>query len=226
MYNLHMKYLIILIFSYISWQWMSLYLLATSIRKGKETVKVSKDKKLLDVVFKKTGLRLASVRISSSSKLFGMMIGLPRYPYMILSQGLYNSFNQHELEYVLLHESAHYILAHSAKIAVLFISFLTIGFVCISTIEVPLVWIFTALIIGLIQIQMSRICEYEADNFTVKKITNPKGMITATQKFAKAYKHFDTIRHDEDTLLGRLIYMGIPYNERIRNAEGEIKRRK
>jgi Zn-dependent protease with chaperone function len=221
-----MKYIIVVILSYISWQWMSLYLFATSIKKGKDAVKIITDKKLLDVIFKKTGLRLASIRISSSQKLFGMMIGLPRYPYMILSQGLYDSFNKDELEYVLLHESGHYILAHSAKLAVLFISFLTIGFVCISNIEIPLIWIAVALVIGLIQIQMSRIFEYEADNFTVSLMTNPKGMITATKKFAQAYKNFDIIRHDEDTLLGHLIYMGIPYNERIRNAEGEIRRRK
>ncbi|MCX6730624.1 MAG: M56 family metallopeptidase [Candidatus Roizmanbacteria bacterium] len=221
-----MKYLFILILSYVTWQWMSLYLFATSIGNKKEAIKIITDNKLLEIIFKKTGLRLASIRVSSSQKPWGMMIGLPRYPYMVLSQGLYDSFDKDELEYVLLHESGHYMLAHSAKLAVLFISFLTIGFVSVSNIELPLIWIVIALIIGLIQIQMSRLCEYEADAFTLARMTNPKGMITATQKFAKAYKHFDVIRHDEDTFLGRLIYMGIPYNERIRNAEREIIRRK
>ena len=74
-------------------------------------------------------------------------------------------------------------------------------------------------------IQMSRIFEYEADNFAVKHITNPSGMITATQKFEKAYASRELVRHDEDTILGKFIYVGIPYNERVRNAEGERKKR-
>ncbi|MCX6732642.1 MAG: M48 family metalloprotease [Candidatus Roizmanbacteria bacterium] len=220
-----MEYILVVFLSYVSWQWMSLYLFATSINKRKKAVKIIKDKNLLDTIFTKTGLRLASIRVSSSLKPWGMMIGLPRYPYMILSQGMYDSFDKSEVEYVLLHESGHYILAHSAKLAILYISFLIMGFIFISTIQIPLMWIAAALIIGLIQIQMSRLCEYEADAFTLQRMTNPKGMIMATKKFANAYKHFDVVRHDEDAFLGRLIYMGIPYNERIRNAEAEIKKR-
>lgn len=220
-----MKYIILFFISFISWQWMSLYLQATSIKRGRKALEIIKNKTLLDLILKKTGLQLASIRISSSSKLWGMMIGLPKFPYMILSRALYENFNKDEVEYVALHETGHYLLAHSAKLAVLYLSFLSTGFVLIANSQSFLVWVVIALIIGMIQIQMSRICEYDADDFTLLHITNPKGMITATHKFENAYKHFDLIRHDEDTLLGRLIYMGIPYNDRVRNAEREIVRR-
>lgn len=219
------EYIFIVVISYACWMWMTLYLFATSIGGGKEAIKIITDKKLLEVIYKKTGLHIASIRVSSSPKPWAMMIGLPRHPCMILSQKLYESFNKDEIEYVLLHETGHYILAHSAKLAILYLSYLTIGFIIISNIQLPFVWIGIAVIIGLIQIQMSRIYEYEADNFAVSHMTNPKGMITATRKFEETYKHFDVIRHDEDTFLGRLIYMGIPYNERVRNAEKEMIRR-
>lgn len=221
-----MNYILIITISFITWSWMSLYLQASSIRKGKKPLTLLKDKKLLDLLFKKTGLRLASIRISASEKLWGMMIGLPKYPYMILSQALYKKFNKDELEYVILHEMGHYILAHSAKLAVLYISFLTISSVLLSDISTLFIWGAVGVVVGLIMIQMSRIYEYEADAFALQRITNPKGMITATHQFEKAYKSFDAIRHDEDTLLGRLIYMGIPYNARVRSAQVEIKRRK
>lgn len=221
-----MKYLLLLIVSFMTWQWMSLYLQMTSIGKGKKPLTLVKDKKLIDLLFRKTGLHLANIRVSASPKLWGMMIGLPKYPYMILSEALYKKFNKDELEYVILHEIGHYLLAHSAKLAVLFISFLAMSFVLLGDISNPSVWAFAGIVVGLIQIQMSRLCEYEADAFALKHITNPKGMITATHQFESAYKNFDVIRHDEDIFVGRLIYMGIPYNQRVRTAEKEIQRRR
>lgn len=145
---------------------------------------------------------------------------------MILSQALYKTFNVDEIEYVVLHETGHYVFAHSAKLAVLFLSLLSIAFVLITDSQMPIVWMLVAVMIGLIQIQMSRVCEYEADAFALSHLSNPKGMITATHKFQKAYKNFDIIRHDEDTVIGRLIYMGIPYNKRVQCAEKEIQKRK
>jgi Zn-dependent protease with chaperone function len=220
-----MQYLGVLILSYSFWQWMSLYLYTTSIKAGKTIVEKIKDKTLLEMVFRKTGLQLESIRISSSSKPWGMMIGLPKYPYMIVSRALYEGFNADEVEYVILHETGHYLLGHSAKLAVLYLSFLSMGFVLMDNLTISFLWIVIAIAIGLIQIQMSRILEYEADTFALKYMSNPQGMITATHKFQKAYARFDVIRHDEDTFLGRLIYMGIPYNERVRNAEREVNRR-
>lgn len=154
------------------------------------------------------------------------MIGFPKYPYMILSEELVKRFNKDEIEYVLLHETGHYILAHSAKLAVLYLSFIAMGVALLSNTQSLFVWGAIGFIIGLIMIQMSWICEYEADAYVLHHISNPKGMITATEKFAKAYQSFDVIRHDEDTFLGRLIYMGIPYNVRTRSAQREILRRK
>lgn len=221
-----MRYIIIILLSYIYWQWMALYLFMTSIKKGKEAIEIIKDKTLLDLIVKKTGLRLASIRISSSAKPWGMMIGLPRFPYMILSRTLYENFNPDEVEYVVLHETGHYVLAHSAKLAVLFVSFLTMGFVLISNSTALFTWMSVGLVIGMVMIRMSRIFEYEADDFAVKHMANPQGMITATHKFQEAYKNFDLIPHDEDTPIGTFIYMGIPYNQRVRTAEKEIQRRR
>jgi Zn-dependent protease with chaperone function len=221
-----MRYIIVILLSYVYWQWMALYLFMTSIKKGKEAIEIIKDKTLLDLIVKKTGLRLASIRISSSSKLWGMMIGLPRFPYMILSRKLYENFNPDEVEYVVLHETGHYVLAHSAKLAVLLVSFLTMGFVLISNSNAILTWMSVGLVIGMVMIRISRIFEYEADNFAVKHMTDPRGMITATHKFQEAYKNFDLIPHDEDTPIGTFIYMGIPYNQRVRAAEKEIQRRR
>lgn len=205
---------------------MSLVLLVSSIRKGKRPVVVVKNPALIQLIYRKTRLYLKSIRISASEKPWGMMVGLPRYPYMILSSQLMKTFNADEIEYVVLHEAGHYVLAHSAKLAILFVSFIIFGSITVTDIPIPFIWVPITLFIGLIMIQASRLCEYEADAFALYHLTNPKGMISATKKFEKAYHHFGPVRHDEDTLLGRLIYMGIPYNARIRSAEREMQKRK
>ena len=220
-----MKYIIILVTSFAYWQWISLYLFATSIQKGRDVMEIVKDKKLLDLIIRKAKLHLSCIRISSSSKLWGMMIGLPKLPLMFLSRPVYETFTEDELEYVILHETGHYVLSHSTKLAVLYFSLLGMGFAAVSNSDNPFFWIIIAVIIGGIQLQISRLCEHDADSFALRHIANPKGMITATRKFEKSYRDLKWLHHSEDTLLSRLMYMGIPYNERVRSAEREIKRR-
>ena len=43
------------------------------------------------------------------------MAGLPFWPKIILSEGLYKSFNRDELEWVILHEAGHCVLWHNLQ---------------------------------------------------------------------------------------------------------------
>lgn len=222
-----MRFVIIPLISFLYWQWISLYLFAISIKGKNDTIQKIQDKTLLDLVYKKTGLLLESIRISSAKRLYGMMIGLPGKPYMILSKGLYESFDHNEKEYVVLHEAGHYLLGHSKKLAVSYFTLLIISFLFTISVQSLFIWVCVAVLIGILQIQVSRMCEYEADAFTLEHITNPQGMINATQKFEKQFLFPGRfIRLDEDTLIGRLIYISIPYNIRKRRAYEEIQRRK
>jgi len=69
-----------------------------------------KDEWIKNVVKKKTGLNLFDVTLFHDKKMYGMIAGLPFWPKMILSTGLYKSFNKDELEWVILHEAGHCVL--------------------------------------------------------------------------------------------------------------------
>jgi len=220
-----LKYLFVACTSFAYWQWISIYLLASGIGKQKGPIRTVMDDNLLAIIKTKTGLRLGKIRVSASTKLWGMMVGLPGHPYMILSDALYRDFGENEKEYVILHETGHYLLAHSAKLAAAYLCTMAVAFFVIAQSSHSLVWIMVSWLSGVALIQVSRVFEYQADAFALTRITDPRGIITATRKFEHKSVFPSLIRLDEDTLLGRLIYISIPYNIRIRNAEEEMKRR-
>lgn len=60
--------------------------------------------------------------------------------------------------------------------------------------------------------------EYEADHFTVTHITDPQGMISATEKFKN--QNFPPI--DDTGIKWKLLYRSVPYQERIEMAKQEM----
>src|SRR5258708_4460911 len=85
------------------------------------------DKKISDFIFKTTQVKLEHVYIAPSKALFAFCGGVPGKPILIISKGAYEAFTGDALEWLLLHEIAHYVLQHSFGIMTVQLSYAFIG---------------------------------------------------------------------------------------------------
>jgi len=146
------------------------------------------DKWIKSIVKKKTGLSLLDITIFHDQKMYGMMVGFPFWPKMILSEGLYKSFNKDELEWVILHEAGHCVLWHNLQAFLIELLILGLGVYGINVFRLPLILsLLLAIILSMICIQLIRWgIEYIADLYSINRVTNLKGVITAQDKLRKA----------------------------------------
>ena len=198
--------------------WLQISLFISSLGKGKKSMTIIKDEKISKIIWEKCKTKIDTVKISESDLLFGMMIGIPGRPQLILSRKLYESFNLDELEYVILHEAGHYKLWHSIKELIEGIIFFVLGLLLLSNFEGPLgvvIGIISGLFFGVLMIQIAKLKEIQADAYSLKRLSNPQGMIPATNKFLKAWED----KSSKNKLIRFLFYRGNPYENRIRMAK-------
>jgi len=221
------KYLFFFLLLFLVMQWTVISLYFTSFGQKQELLKKVDKFPLQSLILQKTGVKINSLHIINSNRPYGAMIGVPGAPYLMLSKYLYEKFNTPEMEYVLLHETGHYVLKHSAKEGVLFFIFFGLGSVIIYKIHARKYMLFIILILslflGIILLQQGRRHEYEADHFAASKISDPEGMISATKKFQNFYG--DHFTYNGNILIMRLFYRSVPYQDRIMMANEEIGRR-
>lgn len=216
-----MIYLIFgLILAYIS-QWMQINLFISSLKKGRKPITFIKDSNITKILREKTNINIKMIKIPESELLFGAMVGIPGKPQLFLSRKLHEDFNKDELEYVILHEAGHYKLNHSVKELFTGILLFVIGSLTLFKLHSLLLAILLGLFFGIVMIQIAKLKEIEADSFSLKRVENPKGMITATQKLFKAWED----KSSKNPIIRFLFYRGNPYNNRIKMAEVEIEDR-
>lgn len=216
-----MNYLVFIILMIFAPLWQQILLVLSGARNGRKIISEDRDENLSKMIRDKTGLKLNKIRIIKSDKKFGMMVGLVK-PVMVLSSDLFNNFNKNELEYVVLHEAGHYQLKHSIKELFYWLLLLILGIVAISFIHYYGLLLTGILVLSfaILLTQVGRSHEYQSDRYALKRITNPVGMITATEKFAAQYGN------PRLNLVRILFYRGVPYQNRMEIAEKEIERRK
>jgi len=192
------------------------YLLGNLIKPRKNTFIPFENVKLLAKMRKKTKLQLSIKILGEKKKMIGFMISSPPFkPVVIFSEKLYRSFDNDEMQWVILHESAHYLMLHNLRfIIVQLILFLTwvYLFYWLKTSFIITVLIF--IVLSLIYIQLAKIFEYQADIYAAKNMDNPKGMITGNIKMMKANKGFFS-----NKIIRYLLYIAVPYEERIEIAK-------
>lgn len=193
----------------------------SGLGKGKKTLTIIKDKKISEVLWKKAKTKIETIKISESNLLFGAMAGIPGNPQLYLSRKLYESFNWDELEYVLMHEAGHYKLGHSVKELLEGLVFFGIGIAILNKYPNVFLAAILGLFFGILMIQIAKFKEVEADTYSLERVGNPKGMITATKKFKNAWKFQDP----NNKLIRFLLYRGNPYENRIWMANKEMNRR-
>lgn len=216
-------FIIPFLFYLIICNWIQIYYLLGNILKPKRVIKTVNGKGLLSILKKKTGLDLIIKTMSEKKKAIGFMVSTPPFkPLMIFSERLYKLLNKDEFEWVVLHESAHYLMWHNLKFALIQISLLVIGiystflFPILNQLNVPYF-----VLLALIYIQLVKRFEYQADLYAIAKMDNPKGLITANIKMKRINKFLNS-----SNFIYKTFVIQVPYNERIRMAEDELRLRK
>ena len=182
------------------------------------------DRWIKSTVKKKTGLSLLDITIFHEKRMYGMMAGLPFWPKMILSEGLYKSFNKDELEWVILHEAGHCVLWHNLQAFLTQVFMLFFGIYTIRRFNLPLIVVLLySIFLSFLCIQVLRWrIEYIADKFSIDRVDNPKGVISAQDKFRNAY--FKNPFHSEKSILRFLLHWNIYPARRIAMANERIKK--
>ena len=150
------------------------------------------------------------------------MAGLPFWPKMILSEGLYKNLNRDELEWVILHEAGHCVLWHNLEAFIIELVFIFSGLYLIKVFELNLLGSFlVSIFFSLICIQIIRwSIEYFADKYSINRVDNPRGVITAQDKFRKNY--FKNPFNKEGSILRFLLHWNITYSKRIEMAKRRL----
>lgn len=208
--------------------WTQINLLLGSLGQKNSPVTIFQNDILRKLIRDKTGIDIATIKISESNRPFGMMIGIPSKPQLVLSRGLYNTFSPSEMEYVVLHEAGHYVLWHSVIELLVGIVLLITGVLILKRIpQLPvslLCAVAFGIVFGVVMIRLGRIHEYQADRYSAQHMTNPQGMIDATNKFRGFYGK--SLTENKNKVIQALFYRGNPYDNRIKMAQTEISARK
>lgn len=181
-----------------------------------------KDDWINKTVKKKTGLSLLDITIFHDKKMFGMMAGLPIWPKMILSEGLYKTLNKDELEWVILHEAGHCVLWHNLEAFFIQLIIMSLGNYVIGVSKMTILLIpFFSLSLSFVCIQIIRwSIEYVADKYSIDRVDNPQGVITAQDKFRKNYDKNPF--NEEKSILRFLLHWNITYSKRIEMAKKRL----
>ncbi len=200
--------------------WLQISMFVSGLGEKKKAFTIVKDKKISDVLWKKAKTKIENIKISESNLLFGAMAGIPGNPQLYLSRKLYESFNWDELEYVLMHEAGHYKLRHSTKELLEGLVFFVVGIATLNKYPNMFLAAILGLVFGILMIQIAKFKEVAADKYSLERVENPKGMIDATEKFRKAWRHQDP----NNKLIRFLFFRGNSYENRIKMASEKNNR--
>jgi len=202
--------------------WFQVLTITSAFTRGNISKMGLKDKWLYDTVYKKTGLKLLSITLFKDRRMYAMMAGLPIWPKMILSEGLYKNLNKDELEWVILHEAGHCVLWHNLKTMLIQLIFVLIGFYLIYFNRMNLfagILLATIYSFGCIQV-IRWLIEYQADMYSIERVDNPNGVITAQKKFRNA--KYRNLFRDERSIWRFLLHWNIYPKKRIDMAKARL----
>ncbi len=220
-----MRWLKYVVFGLVMWgtfYWVTVSLFWSSLGKEKTPMTVIENQELQQLIKDKTGVTITNIKISETEQPFAVMIGIPTRPQLIISRGVYDNFSPAAMEYVILHETGHYRLWQGPMEIVAMLILLILGIFLIKKFAWGLIpGILLGLICGSLLIQLGKFNEILADKFAAKTITDPQGMIEATNNFRNY--HGQKYTENDNKLLQWLFYRSNPYDNRIKMAKEEIK---
>jgi len=205
--------------------WIQIIYLLGNILKPKQKILTLNNKELISKYKIKTGLTLSIKIINEERLMIGFMISSPPFkPIMIFSSKLYQAFNKDEMDWVILHESGHYLMWHNYKLAFTQLTVFLAGillYVYIKHMQIFFLFVF-GMLLPIFYFQLAKIFEYQADYYAVAHMNNPKGMITGNIKM----KEVNSKKLETNPIFKKLFVIAVSYEERIKMAKKEIKLRK
>lgn len=206
--------------------WFQLISFVAAFSKPEKNIKAVQDKWITSLVKSKTNILLKSLMIFESDKPFGMMAGTYPWPKMILSSKLYKTFTKGELEWVVLHEIAHYKFWHTLKMAATQFLLLGLGIITVNLLPISLESFLLigplGLVMSIVSIRLMRIFEYEADYFAIQNVEDPKSVISAQEKMKKGYNTGGYKLLKEGSILREMLLWNINPSERVKLARERL----
>jgi len=199
------------------------YLLGNIIKPKKNKFIIFENKELLRKMKEKTKLPLSIKIMDEKNKMIGFMVSSPPFkPLMLFSEKLHKAFTDDEMQWVILHESGHYLMWHNLKFALSqILIFLVVVYFSIKTNIGNALLMLLLVISAIIYIQIAKVFEYQVDTYAAKNMDNPRGMITGNIKIRDANKGFLS-----NSIMKHLLTIAVPYEERIKLANRQIYFRK
>lgn len=147
------------------------------------------------------------------------MPSIPIKPIIVISSSAREYLIDDELEWLVLHEAGHCVLWHTVKETLVQITVLVIGVVTVSSFNVPLIFVLVyAILLGIIWYQLERFFELQADTFSLNRMSNPEGMITANQKMKSRVKNIIY----KTPILIKLLTPHPTYDQRMKMARAKL----
>ncbi len=177
------------------------------------------DEWILKTIKKKTGLVLKNVTIFHDQRPYAMMGGIYPFPLLIISEKIHKVFNKDEMEWVILHETGHHLLWHNLEVIIIEGAVILLGIKLIYLLQLNIFWTgILSIFFSILTIQIIKYAiEYQADKFSIMRVSNPQGVITAQAKLKKYYK--DSLFNSERSLLRFLLHWNISPDLRIKMAK-------
>ncbi|MEI6462074.1 MAG: M48 family metalloprotease [bacterium] len=213
--------IIIIILAYFGLtNWVQIRFLLGNFFKPKSKSREIDFSKMTDLVKQKIGLDVTIKELPEQNKMIGFMVTQrPFKPIMVFSQKMLSSFNIDELEWVVLHESAHYMKFHNYKLVASDIFCFLLAYSIIMIFNLPLLLaLVVILIFSVIYVQIAKIFEYEADKFAIENVDNPEGVISGNIKMKNS-------KISKNIVFNKLLVIAVPADKRIQMAKEEIQKR-
>ena len=208
------------IFYFALCNWIQIwYLLGNLIKTKKNKNFPFENKKLLLKMREKTKLPLSIKIIDEKNKMIGFMVSSPPFkPLMLFSEKLYKAFTDDEMQWVILHESGHYLMWHNLKFALSqILLFILVVYFSIKININNLLLISLLVVSAIVYIQIAKVFEYQADIYAAENMDDPHGMITGNIKMRDANKGFLS-----NKIMKYVLTIAVPYEERIKIANRQI----
>lgn len=213
-------FLFSILYLYVS-NWFQIKIFIKHLSNPKKLIEVIHDKDISSLVKKKTGLNLKRILVFKSEKMFGMMPGVPIKPELILSSRILEGLNKDELEWVILHESAHCLFWHVPKSILIQIIVWIVGLLILKSTQSLFLAILLSMSLSLLTIRFMQLIEWEADRFAINNVDDPKGVITAQEKFRKVN---GKLSFYQKGIFRKLLFWNILPSERINLAQQRIQK--
>ncbi len=147
-----------------------------------------------NIIYSKTPIKSdITIRLCDTRDFFGLMAGLPGKPVVYISTTGISELSDSGLEWLILHETGHYVLLHPYKWATVQVVLILIGiFILVfvyrkkQSLVVPILLILVVLV-GFVSTHFDRVQEVQANQFALDRMSDSKGLQEGARALMRVY---------------------------------------